>query len=79
LDKAGYDLIVRAENFSLSNIASMPDAVFDFGLDLKGRGVSPDLIVADVVLNTEISPFSFDKFSLKEDASLFRRHQLEQR
>lgn len=71
LDKAGYDLIVRAENFSLSNIASMPDAVFDFGLDLKGRGVSPDLIVADVVLNTEISPFIFDKFSLKEDASLF--------
>lgn len=71
LDKTEYDLVVSAENFSLSNIAGMPDAVFDFGLDLKGRGVSPDRITADVVINTEISPFSFDKFSLKEDASLF--------
>jgi len=71
LDKTEYDLIITAENFSLSNIAGMPDAVFDFGLDLKGKGVSPDQIVADVVLNTEISPFDYDKFSLKEEASLF--------
>jgi hypothetical protein len=71
LDKIEYDLVVSAENFSLSNIAGMPDAVFDFGLDLKGRGIEPDKITASVLLNTDISPFSFDKFSLKEEASLF--------
>lgn len=71
IDQTSYDLIVTAEKFSLSNIKGMPDTVFDFGLDLKGKGVSPDKIVADVVLNTEISPFDFEKFSLKEEASLF--------
>ncbi len=71
LNKTSYDLMVNAEDFSLSNIPGMPDAVFDFGLELKGRGVKPEEIKADAVVNTEISPFSFDKFSLRENARLF--------
>lgn len=70
MDKIVYDLEIEAEKFSLSNIKGMPDAVFDFGLDLKGKGVEPDKIIADVVLNTEISPFNYDKFRLKDKAKL---------
>jgi hypothetical protein len=70
-DKTAYDLAVSAENFSLSNINGLPDAVFDFDLELKGRGVEPDKITANVVLNTEISPFSYDRFRLKDKAALF--------
>ena len=66
MEKIAYDLEIEAEKFSLSSIKGMPDAVFDFGLDLKGKGVEPDKIIADVVLNTEISPFNYDKFRLKD-------------
>ncbi len=70
LKKTAYDLAVDAENFSLSNVPGMPDAVFDFGLKLKGKGVKPEEITADALINTQISPFNYDKFLLKEKASL---------
>jgi autotransporter translocation and assembly factor TamB len=70
LKKAEYDISANAENFSLGNIPGMPDAVFDFGLELKGRGVKPEEITANALINTHISPFSYDKFHLKEKASL---------
>ncbi len=70
LKKTVYDLVIKADNFSLSNVPGMPDAVFDFGLELKGRGVKPEEITADALINTQISPFSYDRFRLKEKASL---------
>ncbi|MCG2759856.1 MAG: AsmA family protein, partial [Candidatus Delongbacteria bacterium] len=69
-EKTIYDLMIKAEKFSLSNIPDMPDIRLDCGLDLKGKGIKPEDITAKVVLNTDLSPFKFKEFSLSSNAKI---------
>ncbi len=70
-ENTAYDLRVIADNFSLKNIPGMPEVDFDFDLSLDGRGISADEIKAEIILNTDLSPFSFGAFELKQSAELF--------